>query len=169
MKIFFYNSMGWNTPSFPMGQFFRPIQKAALDSKYSIKICSDSLLIFLFVFRHVYCAGDLAMFFTYTLGKKVRPVIVLSSSMHNKLRGARILIAPLSSNPSNTALHQFSVNSGDTLYGQVLKQKSNILFDYSMMVSSSYLKPTNDAVNKATLEATLVWWRWRINSILSTD
>ena len=85
--------------------------------------------------------------------------------MHNKLRGARLLIAPLSSKPSNTALHQFTLNPTDTFYGQVLQQKSNILFDYSTMIPPSYLKPTRDTLNKTTLEATLVWWRWCINSI----
>ncbi|CAF1434182.1 unnamed protein product [Rotaria sordida] len=119
--------------------------------------------------KHIYAAGDLATMFIYNLGKKLRPVVILSSSMHNKLRGARLIIAPLSSKPSNTALHQFAINPTDTLYEQVLKQKSNILFDYSAMIPPSYVKPTYDGLNEATLEATLIWWRWCINSILVAD
>src|SRR5207302_1737101 len=114
-------------------------------------------------------AGDIALYFMHNLGKKIRPVVILSSSMHNKLSDARLLIAPLSTRIPNTALHQLTINPMNTVYGLALKHKSNILFDYSIMIPSSDLKPTYDALDKATFEAALGWWRFCMNSILDPD
>jgi hypothetical protein len=102
----------------------------------------------------------------HNLERKVRPVVVLSSSMHNKLQNARLLIVPLSTKIPNTVLHQFTIDPMNTVCGLTLKHKANILFDYSMMISPSSLKPIYDALDKPTLEATLAWWRWCMHSIL---
>ena len=68
-------------------------------------------------------------------GHKQRPVVVLSSLFHNRLHGARVLIVPLSSVVDNTALHRFIISPNDTLHGRVIKTESNILFDYTSMIS----------------------------------
>jgi len=101
------------------------------------------------------------------LGLKRRPVLVLSSSFHNRLHGARVLIVPLSSTVNNTALHRFIISPNETRHGQVIKTESNILFDYTSMISPKYLKPTQDGLQYDVLQQTLTWWQRCTKSIMS--
>jgi len=101
------------------------------------------------------------------LGLRRRIVLVLSSSFHNRLHGARVLIVPLSSTVNNTTLHRFIISPNDTRHGQVIKMESNILFDYTSMISPKYLKPIQDGLQYDVLQQTLTWWQRYIKSIMS--
>lgn len=101
--------------------------------------------------------------------KKVRPVIILSKLTHNKIKSARILIAPLTTAVPNTALLQYPIEQKDTLYGQGIERQSNILFDFSAMVPSHQLKPTHDGINESKLKDLLSWWKWCVETILPAE
>jgi mRNA-degrading endonuclease toxin of MazEF toxin-antitoxin module len=103
------------------------------------------------------------------LSRKRRPVVVLSSSFHNQSHGARVLIVPVSSVVNNTALHRLIISPNGTRLGQVIKTDSNLLFDYTTMISSSYLKPTEDALQYDVLQHTLTWWHRCVKAIVADD
>jgi len=117
--------------------------------------------------RYIFSPGEFAILFIQDLGRKRRPVVVLSSSFHNRLHGARVLIVPLSSTVNNTALHRLIISPNDTRHGQVIKTESNILFDYTSMVSPKYLKPTHDGLQYDVLQQTLAWWQRLVKPIMS--
>lgn len=91
---------------------------------------------------------------------------MLSSSFHNGLHGARVLAVPLSSIVNNTALHRLIISPNDTRYGQIIKVESNLLFDYTSMISPKYLKPTQDGLQPDALKQTLTWWHQCIKLIV---
>lgn len=80
---------------------------------------------------------------------KWRPVLVLSLSFHNGLHVARLLVVSLSFTTNNIPLHRLFISPENTR-GQVIKNKSNILFDYTSVVSHKYLKPTHKMLFKIT-------------------
>jgi hypothetical protein len=74
---------------------------------------------------------------------------------------------PLSSVVNNTALHRLIISPNDTCHGRVIKTESNMLFDYTSMVSPMYLKPTQDGLQYDVLQHTLTWWQRCARSVMS--
>ncbi|UJR24093.1 hypothetical protein I4U23_027060 [Adineta vaga] len=95
------------------------------------------------------------------------PIAVLSSSFHNRLNRARILVVPLSSVIDNTALHRMVITANDTRHSQIIKIESDLLFDYTTMVSPKYLKQTQDGLQHDVFKQVLIWWHHYVKSIVS--
>ncbi|CAF3157204.1 unnamed protein product [Rotaria sp. Silwood2] len=111
-------------------------------------------------------AGEIAIVRHYSLGKKKRPVLILSSFNHNQNPNATLLIVPFTTKYPNSAIYQWKIFSEETCHRSVVEKNSILIFDYSTLVEYEELETTLDSLKRGPFMTTIQWWKQTVNSIL---
>ena len=95
------------------------------------------------------------MFRNYSLGRKKRPVLILSSASHNRMSDAALLVVPFTTKYPNSALNQWKTFPGETSYRSVITRNSILPFNYSSFVECDSLEAALDSLRSETLIGTI--------------